>query len=65
VLLKTKKGKEYEEFLEWYGSAPDLAAFHIDEMNNRLKKLPRAFRDSYELGKELSDSTVDFLERRY
>ncbi len=47
--LKQKKGQQYDEYREWLGDDNlDLTAFDIDEMNIRLKKLPRIYKEIYE-----------------
>lgn len=63
---KLKKGKEYEEYRDWLGRDElDLTAFDIDDMNLRLKKVPRIYRDIYELELEPTKQSLDFLERKY
>ena len=40
-------------------------AFDIDDMNFRLKKIPRIYADAYELGLEPTKRSLDLLERKY
>ena len=61
-----KSGPEYEEFSEWLGCDElDLTAFDLEDMKFRLKKVPRIYRDIYELGLEPTKQSIDLLNRRY
>jgi hypothetical protein len=61
-----KKGSEYDEYREWLGvDELDLDAFNLDDMNFRLKKLPRIFRESYEYGYTPTQRSIDLIERKY
>lgn len=61
-----KTGPEYEEFSEWLGVKElDLSAFNIDDMNYRLKKVPRIYQNVYELGLQPSKQSIAILERKY
>ena len=66
-LLMKDLGKDtYEEFSEWLGCDElDLTAFDLEDMNFRLKKVPRIYRDIYELGLEPTKQSIDLLNRRY
>ena len=60
------KGESYEEYREWLGvDKLDLRAFDIQDMNFRLKKVPRIYRDFYELQLEPTQRSIDILTRRY
>jgi len=63
---KKKKGSQYNEYREWLGIDDlDLAAFDIDDMNYRLKKVPRIYCDCYEYGLEPTKQSIDLLTRKY
>lgn len=64
--FQQKKGNEYEHFSGWLGITDlDLESFDIDDINFRLKKLPRIYADIYEHRKTPSKKSMDFIERRY
>jgi hypothetical protein len=64
--FKKKNGQQYEEYREWLDvDSIDLTAFDIDDMNFRLKKLPRIFKESYEYGYEPTQRSIDLIERKY
>ena len=64
--FKKKSGKAYKEYSEWLGTADlDLGAFDLDDMNFRLKKLPRIFCDIYERDLEPTQRSIDIIERKY
>ena len=43
----------------------DLNAFNIEDINFRLKKVPRIYRELYELGYAPSKRSIALLERKY
>ena len=56
---------QYRELREWLGRDDlDLAAFDLDEINFRLKKIPRIYADIYEYGIEPSEYSLKLLERK-
>jgi len=64
--FKKEKGSQYEEYCEWLGVDDlDLSVFDIDDMNFRLKKVPRIFADAYECGLEPTKRSMDILTRKY
>lgn len=64
--FKRKKGAKYKEFSEWLGVTDlDLDSFDMEEMNFRLKKVPRIYQDAYERQLEPTDQSMDILNRRY
>ncbi len=64
--FKTKKGEDYEMYSNWLGTDKlDLSKCDLDDLNFRLKKLPRIFRDSYEYGLEPTERSIKILERDY
>lgn len=61
-----KSGSRYAEYCEWLGEAElDLTAFDRDDMNLRLKKIPRIYQDLYEYDLMPTKQSTDFLKRRY
>jgi hypothetical protein len=66
ITFKMKKGQQYNEYREWLGADSfDLTAFDIDDINFRLKKLPRIFKESYEYRYEPTQQSIDLIERKY
>ena len=64
--FKKKSGKAYKEYSEWLGKADlDLDSFDLDDMNFRLKKLPRIFCDIYEKDLEPTQRSIDIILRKY
>ena len=64
--FKKKKGSQYKEYCEWLGvDELELSAFDIDDMNFRLKKVPRIYTDCYEYGLEPTKQSMDLLLRKY
>lgn len=45
--FEEKKSEDYEMYSNWLGTE-DLDEFDLEDLNFRLKKLPRIFKDSYE-----------------
>lgn len=63
---KKKKGPQYKEYCEWLGTKElDLISFDIDDMNFRLKKVPRIYADCYEYDLEPTKQSMDLLMRKY
>lgn len=63
---KNKSGKVYKEYSEWLGMTDlDLVSFDLDDMNFRLKKLPRIFRDIYENDLEPTQQSINLILRKY
>lgn len=61
-----KKGRDYDEYRAWLGVEElDLNTFDIDDMNFRLKKIPRIYKECYEFGYEPTQRSVDLIERKY
>ena len=63
---KMKKGSRYQEYSEWLGMDDlDLSTFDRDDMNFRLKKIPRIYSDIYEHRLEPTKQSMDLLMRKY
>lgn len=64
--FQKKAGADYEEYRDWLGRDDfDLTAFDVDDINLRLKKVPRIYADIYEYGYAPSKRSIDFLNREY
>lgn len=64
--FQKKTGADYEECRDWLGRDDfDLAVFDINDINLRLKKIPRIYTDIYEYGCAPSKRSIDFLNREY
>ena len=64
--MKKGKGKAYKEYCEWLGiDHLDMEAFDRDDMNFRLKKLIRVYRDLYEGHLEPTEQSYKLLYREY
>ena len=64
--FKKKSGREYKEYSEWLGTVDlDLDSFDLDDMNFRLKQLPRIFCDIYEKDLEPTQRSIDLIQRKY
>lgn len=64
--FKSKKGEDYEMYSNWLGKDElDLSKCDLDDLNFRLKKLPRIFKESYEDGLEPTERSIKILERDY
>lgn len=66
LAFKQKFGQDYEIYREWLGRDElDLSAFDQDDINFRLKKVPRIYRDVYEYDFAPTDQSIKLLERGY
>lgn len=64
--MKKGEGEEYEEYCEWLGiEGFDMEAFDIEDMNFRLKKLIRVYRDIYEYHIGPTEQSIKLLDREY
>jgi len=64
--FKKKKGANYKQFSEWLGVKNfDINAFDLDDMNFRLKKIPRIFKQIYENRKMPTQKSIDLIRRKY
>ena len=61
-----KKGAEYKENREWLGVDDlNLEAFDLEDMNFRVKKIPRIYADMYEWGLPPTKASENLLARKY
>ena len=66
LAYKEGKGEAYDHFVEWLGLEDfDITFFEIDDINFRLQKAPRIYRDIYEYGLEPTPQSLKFLNRIY
>jgi hypothetical protein len=64
--FKKKKGADYEQFSEWLGIEDfEISAFDMDDMNYRLKKIPRIYKQCYEDGLTPTKQSIGLIEREY
>lgn len=64
--FKKKKGAEYKQFSEWLGVEDfDMAAFDLEDINFRLKKIPRIYKQCYEDRLSPTQRSIDLIERKY
>ena len=64
--FKVRKGEDYEMYSNWLGKDElDLSKCDLEDLNFRLKKLPRIFKDIYEYGLEPTERSMKILEREY
>ncbi|MGL5514161.1 MAG: plasmid pRiA4b ORF-3 family protein [Sporomusa sp.] len=64
--FKKKKGADYKQFSKWLGVDDlDMTAFDLDDMNFRLKKIPRIYKQCYEDGLMPTQRSIDLIERKY
>ncbi len=66
MAFRKKSGPQYKEYCQWLGvETLDLITFDIDDMNFRLKKVPRIYTELYEYGYAPSKRSMDILTRKY
>lgn len=66
LAYKTGEGEAYDHFVEWMGLKDfDIDFFEKDDMNFRLLKVPRIYRDIYEFGLEPTPQSLKLLNRLY
>jgi len=64
--FKKKKGANYKQFSEWLGVDDlDLSAFDLEDMNFRLKKIPRIYKQCYEDRLTPTQYSINLIERKY
>jgi hypothetical protein len=64
--FQKKSGKSYQQFRDWLGVDDlDLATFDINDMNFRLKKIPKIYKQCYEDRIYPTQRSIDLIERKY
>ena len=64
--FKDKSNPEYLVLSSWLGEEDlDLSSFDLEDMNFRLKKVPRIYRDLYEYGVAPTKQSLSLLDRKY
>jgi len=63
--FKTKKGADYKQFSETACDDLDLSAFDLADMNVRLKKIPRIYKQCYEDKIKPTQKSINLIERKY
>jgi hypothetical protein len=64
--FEAKSGEDYEDLREWMGVDDfDITAFDMDDMNFRLKKIPRIYKQCYEDRLLPTQLSIDLIERKY
>ena len=64
--FREKSGGLYARYQESLGQDElDLTVFDLDDMNLRLKRVPRIYTELYEYGCAPSQRSINFLERKY
>ncbi|GHU50985.1 plasmid pRiA4b ORF-3 family protein [Clostridia bacterium] len=64
--FKKKSGEAFEEYKDWLGVEDfDITAFDIDDMNFRIKQIPRIYKQSYEDHLSPTQRSIDLIERKY
>lgn len=64
--FQKKSGEEYKNLRTWLSRDElDLSSFDVTDMNFRLKKVPRIYRDLYEFGFAPTQQSINLLERKY
>ncbi len=62
--FERKSGKKYEEYVDWLATDQiDLNAFNLDEMNSRIKKIPKIFKKIYEEDYQLAEAELKYILR--
>lgn len=66
TILKDPSESQYENIVNWLDSRTlNLESFDIEDMNFRLKKLIRVYKDSYEFQLPPTEKSIDLLSRAY
>jgi hypothetical protein len=64
--FKRKKGADYKQFSEWLGVTElNMAAFDLEDINFRLKKIPRIYKQCYEDRLSPTQKSINLIERKY
>ena len=64
--FRKKKGADYKLYSSWLGIEDfDINSFDLDDMNFRLKKIPRIYKQSYEDHLIPTKRSYDLIYRKY
>ena len=63
--FKTKKGADYKQFSETACDDLVLSAFDLADMNFRLKRIPRIYKQYYEDKITPTQQSINLIERKY
>lgn len=64
--FRKKKGADYKLYSSWLGIEDfDINSFDLDDMNFRLKKIPRIYKQSYEDHLIPTKRSYDLIDRKY
>ena len=64
--FKKKKGADFKLFCEWLGVEDfDMTAFDLDDLNYRVKKIPRIYKQCYKDQLTPTQQSIDLIERKY
>ena len=64
--FKAKRGEAYEDYREWLGMEEfDITSFDMEDMNFRLKKIPRIYQQCYEDQLAPTRQSIHLIERKY
>jgi hypothetical protein len=64
--FKKKRGERYKKLSQWLGvDSFDVKKFDIGDMNYRLKKIPRIYKQIYEDKLRPTEQSVALIEREY
>lgn len=65
-VLQNKRHAEYQDIVTWLDSSGlELETFDLKDMNFRIKKLLRIYRDSYEFRLPPTEKSIKLLSRSY
>lgn len=65
-VLQNNRHAEYQDIVTWLDSSElDLEKFDLEDMNFRIKKLLRVYRDSYEFRLPPTKKSIELLIRSY
>ncbi len=64
--MKKGSGQDYQNLCDWLGiQSFDMSKFDIDDINFRLKKLVRVYKDIYEYDIMPTKKSIDIIARKY
>jgi hypothetical protein len=63
-VFKQKSGDDYEDLCEWLGTKDfDIKNFDLEEMNSRIKSVPKIYKKIYEKKAYPTKKEIDLIER--